>query len=781
MKNSREKTETIGSVVLNYHYYSGKDYYSEGVSEDILLDIVQNYRESEYEHVIQNTRSWSVMYHLSYIRENIVSWLPITKEDTVLEIGAGCGAITGQLSNMAKKVTCIELSKKRSLINAHRHKEYDNIEIVVGNFKDIEPEITEKYDYISLIGVLEYAQSYIGGDNPYHDFLKTVGKHLKDDGKLIIAIENKFGLKYFAGCKEDHLGTYYGGIEGYSKDAGVRTFSKKKLEKIVRECGYQPKFYYPYPDYKLPHTIYSDEYLPSMGELTTNMRNFDADRVVTFDEAKGFDSIIEEGDFDYFSNSFFVLASFDDLSKCTRQLPLYAKYANERSKEFRVATIIQQDEDRKRHVYKMALDKETNRHIEMICENYKSLCDLYEGTVLVPNVCTFIEGIEPAPAIVGVSKRARHKVELEFIKGITLENYLDQLDEQGEYEKMLALILRYCDTLYQIKGCREFRNSKEFEEIFGKREFNEKYQVAPICNYDMIFSNIVFDEQKKENGPWNVLDYEWMFRFDVPIKFVVFRSLYYYMLNRMNSGFASYLAAQNTTIYEKCLISGKETELFEEMEHCFQVSIIRGVASLEVMQVMMPTSTINVQNMIKAGEYLRDLETPKIYLDFGDGFNNADQIYVLGQVDEGQQVFLDIPVEAGVLGVRIDPTEYPCFVHVDNIEYVMSDGKKQSVDRYLINGLEAAEKTIFYDTSDAQIVLEQLPRGTKMIHMQYHVTIVPGEFFKEIRQLFQARRDARIEHAKPSVVDKVMYKCKIKTPQILPAGYYYNKDEVKKD
>ena len=45
MKNSREKTETIGSVVLNYHYYSGKDYYSEGVSEDILLDIVQNYRE----------------------------------------------------------------------------------------------------------------------------------------------------------------------------------------------------------------------------------------------------------------------------------------------------------------------------------------------------------------------------------------------------------------------------------------------------------------------------------------------------------------------------------------------------------------------------------------------------------------------------------------------------------------------------------------------------------------------------------------------------------------
>lgn len=75
-------------------------------------------------------------------------------------------------------------------------------------FKDIEPELPSDYDFICLIGVFEYGQSYIGGDTPYEDFLKLLLPHLKPDGRIVIAIENKYGLKYFAGCKEDHLGTF---------------------------------------------------------------------------------------------------------------------------------------------------------------------------------------------------------------------------------------------------------------------------------------------------------------------------------------------------------------------------------------------------------------------------------------------------------------------------------------------------------------------------------------------------------------------------------------------
>ena len=39
-----------------------------------------------------------------------------------------------------------------------------------------------------------------------------MNRHLKKGGRIVIAIENRLGLKYFAGCAEDHLGTYFSGI-----------------------------------------------------------------------------------------------------------------------------------------------------------------------------------------------------------------------------------------------------------------------------------------------------------------------------------------------------------------------------------------------------------------------------------------------------------------------------------------------------------------------------------------------------------------------------------------
>lgn len=303
----KDQIEQIGGVTLSYKYYSGNDLYQDGF-EDKLLDIVQNHKPEQFNEIIRQSSEWAVLYHLSHIRGNILSWYPIQKSDKVLEIGAGCGAITGELAKKSKSVDCIELSKKRSLVNAWRNREYNNITIHVGNFQDIEKNITEKYDVITLIGVFEYARSYIQDEFPFDKFLCMIKNHLSENGKVMIAIENKFGLKYFAGCKEDHLSTYYSGLEGYQKEDGVCTFSKDELEKMGQACGFSDiTFYYPYPDYKLPMAIYSDEYLPKPGELTNNFRNFDNDRMVSFNESKVYDEIIKDGKFPFFSNSFLVV------------------------------------------------------------------------------------------------------------------------------------------------------------------------------------------------------------------------------------------------------------------------------------------------------------------------------------------------------------------------------------------------------------------------------------------------------------------------------------------
>lgn len=289
---------------LNLDFYSGTDYYSDGAIEDELLHIVQTH--SNYDNILANESRWPILYHLSPIRQNIINWYPFEQEASCLEIGGGCGAITGALCESLGKVTVVELSKRRSSINLARHKHFDNLEIIVGNLNDIRFE--EKFDYITLNGVLEYAGSFTHTQLPYHDFLKQIKQYLKPDGKLIIAIENRYGLKYFAGAKEDHTGIEFDGLSGYENTDKVRTFGKAELEELLNESGYpNQSFYYPHPDYKMPMEVYSDAWLPSVESLLDGAPNYDNTRYELFDESQTFRGIIENGQYPFFANSFLVI------------------------------------------------------------------------------------------------------------------------------------------------------------------------------------------------------------------------------------------------------------------------------------------------------------------------------------------------------------------------------------------------------------------------------------------------------------------------------------------
>ena len=131
-------TEQIGKVILDKTLYPGRDLYCDGVVEDELLAIARDHQPEEFDRIIEQRAEWPLLYHLSSKRANIVEWLPVESGAKVLEVGSGCGAITGTLAEMAGSVTCIDLSAKRSAINAYRNRDKENILIHVGNFKDIE-------------------------------------------------------------------------------------------------------------------------------------------------------------------------------------------------------------------------------------------------------------------------------------------------------------------------------------------------------------------------------------------------------------------------------------------------------------------------------------------------------------------------------------------------------------------------------------------------------------------------------------------------------------------
>lgn len=293
----------IQNIKLDLSFYNGDDLYSDGDIEDEILEIVK--KANDYDKYINESDRFEIFYHLSREREMIVQPMDISLSQNVLEVGAGCGAITGALARKAKNVDCIELSKKRSLINAYRNRQYNNIKIYVGNYEDI--RVDKQYDVITLVGVLEYAGCYIKGENPYEDMLKNLKDKLCQHGKVYIAIENRLGMKYFSGCKEDHYGKEFVGIEGYRDSSLIRTFSYYELVELIKRAGFSEyTFFYPFPDYKFPHKIYSDEYLPQKGDLQEIGTNYTSSRRQFFDERKAFDSLFMREEFKIFSNSFLV-------------------------------------------------------------------------------------------------------------------------------------------------------------------------------------------------------------------------------------------------------------------------------------------------------------------------------------------------------------------------------------------------------------------------------------------------------------------------------------------
>ena len=299
--------ETIGKVRLDKTYYHEQDQYSDGdETENRLLELVSNYDAQDFPRITTEEKSWPILYHLSPIRENILNWIPFKPGEKVLELGSGCGAVTGAFLGKGMQVTAVDLSLRRNRINATRHKDCGELQIFVGASEEILPHLSDRYDHVTLIGVLEYAAVFSRVEKPYHFILNMARDMLTDDGSLWVAIENKLGMKYFAGCKEDHTGRYFESIEGYPHADGPYTFSRKELKNLAAECGYSCEFYYPYPDYKFPVKIFSDTYLPHPGELSRNWQNFDADRVLLFDECKAFDTVLQAGLFPEFSNSFLV-------------------------------------------------------------------------------------------------------------------------------------------------------------------------------------------------------------------------------------------------------------------------------------------------------------------------------------------------------------------------------------------------------------------------------------------------------------------------------------------
>ncbi|MDE7202237.1 MAG: class I SAM-dependent methyltransferase [Lachnospiraceae bacterium] len=671
------KQEKIGSVTLDYTYYSGQDLYSDGDIEDKMLDIAMYNPPEDFPKIIEREKSWPIFYHFSPLRANIIDWIPFKKTDKVLEIGSGCGAITGLLAKRAGSVTCVDLSKKRSMVNAYRNRNADNITIVVGNFKDIEPHLDKDYDYVLLIGVFEYGQAYIGGAAPYEDFLQICNCHRKLDGRLVIAIENKFGLKYWAGCREDHLGTYFSGLEGYREGGSARTFTRHGLEKILDKAGiHEYAFYYPYPDYKFVTTIYSDRYLPQKGELSNNLRNFDRERVLLFDEKQVFDEIIDENEFPLFSNSYLLVVG-------GAPNVIYTKFSNDRAAKWAVRTSIVREAPGQMHVEKLPDTEAAHRHLMNTRQAYEQLSARYEGTKIDINKCTVI------------GDDVKNGLSFEFCRGKTLETLLDECLMQADVAGFKALIQEYMHWLH----------------------YNE--DTYAVSNFDFIFPNILV-----EGKQWHVIDYEWTFDRHIEAKDIAFRAFYNYTL-----GGEMRKACEDLLMKDILGFTDEKIAAAAEEEKEFQLRITGSHASAGRMRELIGNRAYALEGMLKYCNHADIKYITQIFVDYGEGFSEENSIKLLDCFAIGRYLKLEYDIPDNAVKIRIDPCMYPCVVDIREIKI---GDRIYMADEVEVNGSRQECGLIVFDNEDPNCTIDV--EGGKRLTVDMDVLELPQALASQLVQ-----------------------------------------------
>lgn len=257
---------------------------------------------------------WASIYHLDSARGNILRPFQGYLSGRILEIGSGCGAISRYLGECGGTVLSLEGSVRRAQITASRTRDLDNVTVLAERFDDFKTD--QRFDVVTLIGVLEYANAFSDQENPALHMLKRAHDLLMPDGKLFIAIENQLGLKYFAGAPEDHVGVPMYGIEGRYRSGQAQTFGRKRLEQLVAAAGFhQSEFLYPAPDYKLPQSITTelgfetDSFDAAALAWQGAKRDLQLPKATTFNLERAWPVVIENGLGKDLANSFLVAAS----------------------------------------------------------------------------------------------------------------------------------------------------------------------------------------------------------------------------------------------------------------------------------------------------------------------------------------------------------------------------------------------------------------------------------------------------------------------------------------
>jgi 2-polyprenyl-3-methyl-5-hydroxy-6-metoxy-1,4-benzoquinol methylase len=253
------------------------------------------------------------------------------KHEEILDIGAGWGQFSLPLAKTNKVCSLEPTPERMSFIHAAAKQEKieKNMCFLGADYMNV--TFKSQFDLILCIGVLEWVGVFRNDNPPKQSqqmFLEKINGELRSGGRLLIGIENRLGLKYILGNRDDHTGLadiscYHQSLaerlfeEETGRELRCFTYSMEEYRTMLLEAGFKNiVFHAAFPDYKLPQVI-----LPASNCDSVNQFFLSGKFVEEHDGCEGFKlsqqekikshyiSLAQAGIAHHFAPSFFIECS----------------------------------------------------------------------------------------------------------------------------------------------------------------------------------------------------------------------------------------------------------------------------------------------------------------------------------------------------------------------------------------------------------------------------------------------------------------------------------------
>jgi len=481
----------------------------------------------------QQIIDWPSEYHLSSDRSNLLRPFNLDNINTVLELGSGCSAISRYLGETGKQVDAVEGSAIRAGLGRLRCRDLDNVRIINANYNELDfPR--DYYDMVLFVGVIEYARKFHPQASSDREAASAILAEaltlLKPGGVVLVAIENRLGLKYMLGAHEDHYARRYIGINGYRQSAGIATYSHPEWRSLVAEAGFeQCRFSYPFPDYKIPSVVLSEDYVldnPFAGNHLEGMLSRDYYSPVTRSatETICWQAASHGGFLGDIANSFCILMGRDgDSLSQIQDFDFCHGPGSARKNQFAVTTSKPAGQNT---VYKTAV------------------------TASIENTQGISQKLDPQA----------------FTPGVLLS---------GQWLRTILIYVRRDEFEQAVR---------EYYSFLVEAENNA------TLNIDLLPINILLTEQ----GEWQVFDQEWVVSWALTKEYLLFRALLTFIVTNWVylKDFLGWLELQTVRdfieygFHTNLIHLSENLDQFIEMENRFQKAIARDEAAQDVSQLL---------------------------------------------------------------------------------------------------------------------------------------------------------------------------------------------------